>query len=361
MFIMEGDHVLRPSRAAARLAFVLALLSSVAVVVAATAGGASQKQVAAPPKITVGFLQILGASPAAQRIEAQFRKAATSLGWTVNVVDAQGDPAKMASGIQSFVTQKVDAIVAIAVAPAAAQQALTAAKKAKIPAIVIGSPNPDPNKLYAAQISPNDSALGAILAQYMCDDLGKGAKIVAQYFPPLEALQRRDVVAQALFKFCGIKVVATHQVDFANAVQDATKSTLDMLRANPDATGVFADQDFEFAAAVNAVKQLGRQNKVKVYGFLAGAETLSVLRKGKPAAALADAAYNNVSWLAADQLLQFFGKKKPIDPNAQYNIVPIPTALITSANVPKTGDEYPHPDPAPTFKARWKALGFDVK
>ncbi len=185
------------------------------------------------PKITVGFLQILGASGAAQRNEVQFKRAAASLGWKVNVVDAQGDPAKMAAGIQSFVTQKVDAIVTIAVAPAAAQQALLAAKKAKIPAITIAGPNPDPQKVYAAQIHPNDSALGGILAQYMCDDLGKGAKVVAQFFPPLDALARRDAVANAVFKNCGISVVATHQVDFANAVQDATKSTLDMLRANP--------------------------------------------------------------------------------------------------------------------------------
>jgi len=339
---------------------ILAAAATVAVVVATGASGAPRTQLAPPPKITVGFLNILGASPAAQRLEAQFRRAASALGWKVNVVDAQGDPAKMASGIQSFVTQKVDAIVTIAVAPSAAQQALAAAKKAKIPAITIGSPNPDPQHLYAAEISPNDSALGAITAQYLCDTLGRGAKVVAQFFPPLDALARRDAVAKAVFAHCGVTVVASHQVDFANGVQDATKSTLDMLRAHPEATGVFADQDFEFAAADNAIKQLGRTNKVKVFGFLAGAETLAEMRKGAPAAGLSDAAYNNCSWIAADQLLQYFGKKKPIDPNAQYDVVSIPTALITPANIPK-GDEYPYPDPAKTFLPRWRALGFTVK
>ena len=344
-----------------RLLLALALVTAVAIVATTAVGAAPQKSAAAPPKITVGFLQILGASPAAQRIEAQFRKAAASLGWKVNVVDAQGDPAKMSAGIQSFVTQNVDAIVAIAVAPAQAQQPLAAAKKKGIPAIVIGSPNPDPNKLYAAQVSPDDGVLGAMLGQYMCDTLPKGAKIVAQEFDPLEALGRRDNTARAVFAKCGIKIVATHQVDFANAVQDATKSTINMLRAHPEATAVYADQDFEFQAAINAVKALKRQKTVKVYGFLAGAETLGALRKGAPAAALADAAYNNISWVAANELLLFFGKKKPIDPNAQYNIVPIPTALITAKNVPKVGNEYPFPDPAPTFKKRWKALGFTVK
>jgi ribose transport system substrate-binding protein len=343
------------------MAFAAAAL--VVSVMAMGAGGASGSSKKAPPKITIGFLQILGASPAAQRIQAQFERAAKVLGWKVNVVDAQGDAGKQAAGIQSFVTQKVDAIVAIAVAPATAQQALTAAKKEGIPAIVIGSPNPDPNHLYAAQISPNDSALGAITAQYLCDTLGSGAKIVAQVFPPLDALGRRDNVAYAIFKHCGVKVVASHQVDFSNAVADATKSTLDMLRANPSATGVYADQDFEFGAAVNAINQLGKQKTVKVFGFLAGAETLGVLRKGGAAAGLADAAYNNISWIAADQLLQYFGDKKPIDPNAQYNVVAIPTALITSTTVkslPASATEFPYPDPAATFIPRWKKLGYSV-
>jgi ABC-type sugar transport system substrate-binding protein len=265
----------------------------------------------------------------------------------------------MASGIQSFVTQKVDAIVTIAVAPASSQQALTAAKKAGIPAITIAGPNPDPNKLYAAQIAPNDSALGAISAQHLCDTLGKGAKIVAQFFPPLDALVRRDTVAKAVFGHCGVTVVASHQVDFANAVQDSTKSTLDMLRAHPEATGVWADQT-EFAAAVNAVNQLGRGKKVKVFGFLAGAETLGTLRKGLPAVSLADANYNPCAWIAADQLLQFFGSKKPVDPNAQYNVYPINTVLITDRNVPG-GNEYPYPDPAKFFIPRWKSFGYSVR
>ena len=320
---------MRIGRVELGVAVLLAVLAA-----ASLAGSSSGATAKATPKITVGFLQILGASPSAQRNETQFKRAAKALGWKVNVVDAQGDPAKMASGIQSFVTQKVDAIVTIAVAPASSQQALTAAKKAGIPAITIAGPNPDPNKLYAAQIAPNDSALGAISAQHLCDTLGKGAKVVAQFFPLLDALVRRDTVAKAVFGHCGVTVVASHQVDFANAVQDSTKSTLDMLRAHPEATGVWADQDFEFAAAVNAVNQLGRGKKVKVFGFLAGAETLGTLRKGLPAVSLADANYNPCAWIAADQLLQFFGSKKPIDPNAQYNVYPINTVLITDRNVP---------------------------
>src|SRR3954452_18651632 len=185
----------RLSRRGVRLGSALTVAAAIAIAVTASAIGASS---AAPPKITVGFLNILGASPAANYNQQQFERAAKVLGWKVNVVDAQGDPAKMASGIQSFVTQKVDAIVTVAVAPAAAQQALIAAKKAGIPALTIAGPNPDPLKLYGAEIAPNDSALGAILAQYMCDPLPAKSNIAVQVCPPLEALLRRDNVAKAI-------------------------------------------------------------------------------------------------------------------------------------------------------------------
>ena len=88
-----------------RLASTLAVAALTVAVVAIGAGGAAGSATKTPPKITVGFLQILGASPSAQRNQNQFMRAAKVLGWKVNVVDAQGDPAKMASGIQSFVTQ----------------------------------------------------------------------------------------------------------------------------------------------------------------------------------------------------------------------------------------------------------------
>ena len=320
------------------------------LVAASVAGASSQGSTKQPPTITVGFLQILGASPAATRNEVQFKRAAKVLGWKVNVVDAQGDPAKMASGIQSFVTQKVDAIVTIAVAPAAAQQALTAAKKAGIPAITIAGPNPDPNKLYAAQIAPNDSALGAMSAQHLCDTLGKGAKIVAQFFDPLDALVRRDTVAKAVFGNCGVKVVASHQVDFSNAVADATKSTLNMLQAHPEATGVWADQDFEFSAAVNAVKQLGADQE---------GEGLRVPRRRRDAqhpagrvsraVSLADADYNPLclGLLPISSCSSSATRRRSTRTRSTTSTRSTPSS--SRARTCRRGQAYPYPDPAGFF------------
>lgn len=344
-----------------RMGVIVALLVAAAVlVVASTAGGSQRSGTITVPKVTVGFLNILGTAPAAQRLEAQFRRGAKILGWDVKVVDAQGDPAKMAAGIQSFVTQNVDAIVTIAVAPAAAQQALSAAKEKGIPTIMIASPNPDPQGLYDAQIAPNDYVLSSLVTQYMIDVLGGKGEIVAQVYPPIEALLRRETILRPMLSKTKIKIVATHVVDFANAVQDTVKSTLNMLKANPNASAVWAVHDFQYVPIVNAIKNAGLAKKVKVFGFYAGADALDALRKGGPAAAVADAPVQDSSWIALDQLLQFFAEKKPIDPLAQYDRS-YPMTLITSKNVPKTGNVYPFPDAGKFFVAKWKAAGYAIK
>ena len=91
----------------------------------------------------------------------------------------------------------------------------------------------------------------------MIDALGGKGDVVAQFYSPINALARRDAVAQAMLTQAGMKIVATHQVNFTNSVQDTMQSTLAMLRAHPEAKAVLVDQDFEFPVAVQAIKNAG--------------------------------------------------------------------------------------------------------
>jgi hypothetical protein len=139
--------------------------------------------------------------------------------------------------------------------------------------------------------------------------LGKGAKIVAQWLPRRSTRSPGATrVAQAVFAHCGVKVVATHQVDFANAVADATKSTLDMSWREPVGDRVWADRTSDSAPAERRFIQLGLREGEGVR--LRRRRDARRARKGGPEASLADASYNNCARIAADQLLQFFGAKK---------------------------------------------------
>ena len=305
------------------------------------------------PKKTIGFVNVLGSSPSAQACQAEFERAAKTLGWTVKAADAQGDPAKMASDVNAMVTSNVDAVVTLAIEAAAAQQGLQAAKTKNIPALSFcGALTPSP--LYKGIYAPNDNAIGALTVRYLIDDLPAKSEIVAQFYPPINALARRDLVAKAMLQDAGIKIVASHQVDFKNPVQDTVQSTMDMLRAHPNAKAVLVDQDFEFAPVVQAIKQ--NNLNVKVYGMYGGADALKALRAGGPARALSQSTPQSSAWTVADQLLKYFVNKKAIDPLALYDH-PYPVTLITAGNVPKT-DESPFPDYGPLYEAQWKAEGY---
>ncbi len=308
------------------------------------------------PKKTIGFVNVLGTSASAQACQAEFLKAAKSVGWTVKTADAAGDPAKMAADVNAMVTAHVDAIVNLAIEQAAAQQGLSAAKAAGIPRInMCGAITNNGAPLYDASYAPNDAAVSAVSTRYMIDDLGGKGDIVAQFFSPIDALARRDAVAQAMINQAGMKVVASHQVDFTNPIQDTVNSTLTMLRAHPEAKAVLVDQDFEFPAVVQAVKNANLN--VKVYGMYGEDPAYAALRGGGPARAFSQSPAQSSAWTVVDQLIKYFVNKKPIDPLAAYDH-PYPVTLVTYKNVPSGSYLDLFPDYGPFYIAQWRAVGY---
>ena len=127
----------------------------------------------------------------------------------------------MASDVSAMVTQHVNAIVTVSIEQSAAEQGLTQAKAQDIPAVSFcGAITNNGAPLYAGDYAPNDAAISATVTRYMIDDLGGKGNVVAQFYSPINALARRDAVAVAMLNQAGMKVVASHQVNFTNSVQD---------------------------------------------------------------------------------------------------------------------------------------------
>jgi ribose transport system substrate-binding protein len=308
------------------------------------------------PHKTIGFVNVLGTSANAQACQAEFLQAAHAVGWTVHATDAQGDPAKMAADVSAAVTAHDDAVVTIAIEQSAAAQGLAAAKAAGIPTISIcGAITNNGAPLYSANYAPNDAAVAALTTRYMIDDLGGKGDVVAQFYSPINALARRDAVAEAMLAQAGMKVVASHQVDFGNPIQDTMQSTTTMLRAHPEAKAVLVDQDFEFQTAVQAIKNAGLN--VKVYGMYGEDPAFAALRAGGPARAFSQSPSQDSAWTAVDQLVKYFVNHKPIDPMAEYDH-PYPITLVTANNVPAGNYANLFPDYGPFYEAQWKAEGY---
>jgi len=308
------------------------------------------------PHETIGLVNVLGTSPAAQACQAQVVRAAAALGWTVKVADAQGDPAKMAADVSAVANSSDNALVTVSIEQAQAQQGLAAAKAKGMPALSFCGALTD-SPLYAAVYAPNDAAISAMTTQDLIDTLGGTGSVVAQFYPAIGALARRDTVAMAMLKEAGITIAASHQVDFTNAVADTISSTTAMLRANPTAKAVLVDQDFEFPAAIQAVKQAGLAGKVKVFGMYGGDPAFQALRQGGPAAAITESAPEASGWTVVDQLLKYFVNHKTIDPLAAYDH-PYPVALVTAKSVPPGPESKLFADVGPLYEKQWKAEGY---
>jgi ABC-type sugar transport system substrate-binding protein len=247
--------------------------------------------------------------------------------------------------------------VTVSIEQSAAEQGLTQAKAQGIPALSFcGAITNNGAPLYAGDYAPNDAAISATVTRYLIDDLGGKGNVVAQFYSPINALARRDAVAVTMLNQAGMKVVASHQVNFTNSVQDTMQSTLAMLRANPTAKAVLVDQDFEFPVAVQAIKNAGLTG-VKVFGMYGGDPAFQSLRQGGPASAIAESNPEASGWTVADQLLKYFVNKKPIDPLAMYDH-PYPVALVTASNVPAGPEANLFPDYGPLYEGQWKAEGY---
>jgi ABC-type sugar transport system substrate-binding protein len=321
-------------------------------------GGAAASSIPITPK-TIGFVEITEAAPVVLETVEEFKRGAAMLGWDVKVVNANADPAQMAAGVSAMVTQGVDAIVTMAIPPAAAAQGLKAAKDKGIPTITVGAPQTDPEGLYDAIFAPDDTKMATMVADQMIKDLNGKGSIFEFKASGQEAIALRDQALREAIKGTDITIAAEHETDLANPIQDTTKAVSDGLRANPDVTAVWAPQDFQFAPVVKTItgQKLGNQG---VYTVYFNPEDFNLMREAALPMAIADAPLRYVSWYALDSLVNKLLLDKQ-DWVTNMDINPLPYVLMTPENVPAEGDAWPYEPFDPFFTQLWQSEGVTLQ
>jgi ribose transport system substrate-binding protein len=99
----------------------------------------------------------------------------------VKVTDANLDVNKQIADLDTFVQQKVKAIVVWPLDSKAVQPALDRARKANIPIVAIYALAGGP---YYTDLILDGKGIGSSAAQFMAQTLGKGAKVAAIFGPP---------------------------------------------------------------------------------------------------------------------------------------------------------------------------------
>jgi len=204
------------------------------------------------------------------------QSAADEAGAELIVSDAQNDTAQQQDDIQNFVTQQVNAILVNPVDSDAVVPAIEAANQANIPVIALdrGASGGE----LATTIASDNVQGGNLGGEELIRLVGSGSVAQLEGTPGADpARDRGQGFQDAIDAQSAVEVVASQSANFDRA--EGLNVAENILQANPDIAGIFAQND---EMALGAVQALGDSagSDVKVVGFDATEDGLSAIQDG---------------------------------------------------------------------------------
>jgi ABC-type sugar transport system substrate-binding protein len=303
----------------------------------------------------IGLLYIVKAAEFSNRNGAAVKEAADALDWELAESDPAGDPQKAISGMSGFVTQKKDAILSATWEASVIRQPLLSAQQADIPVVDIWG-GVQPSDLFSGVLATDETEFGRVGSEAFLKLLESGDKVAMLTSSAFTFGAARDKVFEELAAEKGVEVVASHDTDYTNPQADTTKAVGDILAANPDLNGIFADSSLHIPAIAAVLKDKNLCGKVKVVGFYGDLPNLAAVRDGC-VDLIADAPVVAQSWVVMDLLAKHFadGSDLPTSFPAGYPFDPAKPYVVTKDTLPSDPEEYVDVDfdYQTYFKDRW--------
>jgi ABC-type sugar transport system substrate-binding protein len=233
---------------------------------------------------------------------------------TVIIQDAEGEISKQIQQAEDFITQRVDAIVLIAVDYEGCATIVDMALEAGIP--IVGDNTTTPNMDKITYVGSDDADAGKIQAEYLRTVLKPGARIV--YLEGPIGLSPQIFRRQGLWEnliddpAMGIQVLDAQTANWKrDQAMTLTENWLTRFNNNIDA--VVCQNDDMALGALEAVEAKGLKDRIIVIGVDAIADALTAVKAGRlDATVFQDAAGQGVGGIdAAIQLLETGQKKIP--------------------------------------------------
>ncbi len=207
-------------------------------------------------------------------LEDEAKKAGVEL--IVN--DAQRSAEKQVQQVESFIAQKVDAII---LNPCEVEASSPAVEKALAAGIPIVNVNSETRAAPTAFVGSRDEEAGRIAMEYLAQRLnGSGNIAIMQGFLGQAAQIKRDAGArEVLAKTPGLKLIAQQTGEW-----DRAKSLTLMenwLQSYTRIDAVFAENDEMAMGALIALEQAKRKEKVVLAGVDAIPDALEAIRDGR--------------------------------------------------------------------------------
>lgn len=197
----------------------------------------------------------------------------------LTVVDAGGDAAKQLQQVETFISQKVDAIIMQPQEQEACSPAIDKAKAAGIPIINCNSltiTEPD------AYVGSNDSESAEIAMTYIAEQLGGKGNVLMMHGHPGQTaeVKRTEGAMDILARNPDMTLLDEQTADWDRA--EAMTLMENWIQAYGDQiNAVFCQNDEMALGALNALVQAGKKDNVLVVGVDAIDDALQSVKDGK--------------------------------------------------------------------------------
>ena len=197
----------------------------------------------------------------------------------LTVVDAGGDAAKQLQQVETFISQKVDAIIMQPQEQEACSPAIDKAKAAGIPIINCNSltiTEPD------AYVGSNDSESAEIAMTYIAEQLGGKGNVLMMHGHPGQTaeVKRTEGAMDILAQNPDMTLLDEQTADWDRA--EAMTLRENWIQAYGDQiNAVFCQNDEMALGALNALVQAGKKDNVLVVGVDAIDDALQSVKDGK--------------------------------------------------------------------------------
>jgi len=197
----------------------------------------------------------------------------------LTVVDAGGDAAKQLQQVETFISQKVDAIIMQPQEQEACSPAIDKAKAAGIPIINCNSltiTEPD------AYVGSNDSESAEIAMTYIAEQLGGKGNVLMMHGHPGQTaeVKRTEGAMDILAQNPDMTLLDEQTADWDRA--EAMTLMENWIQAYGDQiNAVFCQNDEMALGALNALVQTGKKDNVLVVGVDAIDDALQSVKDGK--------------------------------------------------------------------------------
>lgn len=194
-----------------------------------------------------------------------FAKFANQSGMKVTNLTSNYDAAVQSQQVDDAIAQKFDIILMVYVNDQAVIPALTRAKAANVPVVLIVTPlKKDYENLFTSYIGTDHGELGRLAGEGMVNGLKAEGKTKAQVVAVTGVAQQLNVQARmaafkdVLAKHPGIELVATEDAKWNTAMTEKiTGELLVRFNARGGVDGVFAMADNQATGAIQAIESAG--------------------------------------------------------------------------------------------------------